>query len=51
VFLPKKRFSPSVSIYFPEESGEQIVDILGSILPMEKIKLDFIDRIVRKLKL
>ncbi len=51
VFLPKKRFSPSVSIYFPEENGEQIVDILGSILPMETIKLDFIDRIVRKLKL
>ena len=51
VFLPKKRFSPSVSIYFPEANGEQIVDILGSILPMEEIKLDFIDRIVRKLKL
>lgn len=51
VFLPKKRFSPSVSIYFPEENGEQIVDILGSILPMEDIKLDFIDKIVRKLKL
>ncbi|MBS7346348.1 MAG: hypothetical protein KIG14_01395 [Candidatus Sacchiramonaceae bacterium] len=51
VFLPKKRFAPSVSIYFPEANGEQIVDILGSILPMEEIKLDFIDRIVRKLKL
>ncbi len=40
VLIPLKRFSPGVSVYFPEESGEQIVDILGARLPMENLKLD-----------
>lgn len=51
VFIPKKRLSPSVSLYFPEENGEQIVDIIGARLPMEEVHLDMIDKIVRKLKL
>ena len=51
VFLPKKRFSSSVLIYFPKESGEKIVDIIGLRLPMEEVYLDMIDKIVRKLKL
>lgn len=49
--IPIKRFSPSVSAYFPYEVGEKIVDILGVRLPMEKIKPDIIDQIVKKLKL
>lgn len=51
VFLPKKRFSTSVSIYFAEQDGEKIVDIIGARLPMEEIHPDIIDKIVRKLKL
>ena len=52
IFLvPRKRFSPGVSVFFPEEVGEQIVDILGKQLPMEDIKLDVIDIVVRKLRL
>lgn len=49
--IPTKRFSPAVTIYFPESSGEQIVDMLGSRMPMETLKLDVIDRVVRKLRL
>lgn len=51
IFIPRKRLSPSVSIYFPESDGEKIVDIIGSRLPMEDVKLDVLDKIVRKLKL
>lgn len=51
MLIPVKRFAPSVSVYFPEEVGEEIVDIFGARLPMEALKLDAIDIIVRKLRL
>lgn len=51
MLIPIKRFDPGVSVYFPEEVGEEIVDILGARLPMEKLKLDIIDLIIRKLRL
>ncbi|HET8689923.1 MAG TPA: hypothetical protein VFL81_00595 [Candidatus Saccharimonadales bacterium] len=50
VLIPTRRFSPSVSIYFPEDLGERIVDVLGAILPMRDIKLDPVDRLSRKLR-
>jgi hypothetical protein len=51
MLIPIKRFSLGVSVYFPQEVGEQIVDILGARLPMEDIKLDLVDKLVRKLRL
>lgn len=51
VLIPTKRFAPVVSVYFPEAVGEQIVDLLGSYLPMEERDLDFIDKLIRKLRL
>ena len=39
------------NIYFPEESGEKIVDMLAARLPMKEVKPDFIDRILAKLHL
>lgn len=51
MLVPRKRFAPGVSVYFPTEAGEQIVDILGSRLPMEELKLDLVDIVVRKLRL
>lgn len=51
MLIPVKRFAPGVSVYFPEEAGEKIVDILGQNLPMEQLKLDFIDKLVRKIRL
>lgn len=51
LLLPVKRFKPGVSVYFPEESGEAIVDILGTRLPMQKLHLDIVDRIIRKLRI
>lgn len=51
MLIPRKRFAPGVSVFFPEEAGEQIVDILGQRLPMQDLKLDAIDIIIRKLRL
>lgn len=47
--LPIKRFAPSVNVYFPPEYGEQIVDIFGSVLPMENVKQSFVDQLSEKL--
>lgn len=51
MLIPVKRFAPGVSVYFPEEAGEKIVDILGARLPMETLTMDIIDIIVRRLRL
>lgn len=51
MLIPTKRFLPGVTVYFPEESGEEIVDMLGSRLPMQELHLDILDRFVRKLRL
>lgn len=48
--VPNKRFMPMVSLYFPSEQGEQIIDLLGSVLPMEHVERDPIDKIVEKLR-
>ena len=51
VLIPKKRFSPSVSMLFPEDLGESIVDIFGQRIPMEEVKLDLIDRLIKRLRI
>ena len=51
VLIPKKRFATSVVVYFPETSGEEIVDIFGAHLPMEPVKLDVLDKLVRLLRI
>lgn len=49
--IPVKRFRPSLQVYFPVESGEALIDYLGTRLPMEELRLDFVDRIVRFFRL
>ncbi|MBR5389260.1 hypothetical protein IK146_01735 [Candidatus Saccharibacteria bacterium] len=51
VLIPRKRFSPRTIVYFPKESGEEIVDAFGARLPMEEARLDFLDKIVRMLRI
>jgi hypothetical protein len=51
MLIPVKRFRLGVSIYFPEEAGEAIVDILGTRLPMQEMQLDMFDRIIHKLRI
>jgi len=51
MLIPTKRFQPGVTVYFPEEAGEAIVDMLGVRLPMEELHLDAVDKIIRKLRI
>ena len=51
MLVPIKRFKPGVSVYFPEEVGEKIVDMLAARLPMNEQHLDAVDRLIRKLRI
>jgi hypothetical protein len=51
MLIPLKRFRPGVSVYFPEEAGEAIVDMLGARLPMQELHIDIVDRIIHKLRI
>lgn len=49
--IPTKRFMPPVSLYFPPDLGEQIVDTLASSLPMQRIEPDLLDKLLDKIHL
>ncbi|MEO5950710.1 MAG: hypothetical protein ABIQ04_04645 [Candidatus Saccharimonadales bacterium] len=51
MLIPVKRFRLGVSVYFPEEAGEAIVDMLGLRLPIQELSLDIVDRVTRKLRI
>lgn len=51
VLVPKKRFGMRVAVFFPESEGEQIVDMFGARLPMEPVKSDMLDKLVRWLRI
>jgi hypothetical protein len=51
LLIPVKRFKPGISVYFPEEAGEAIVDMLAARLPMQELHLDLVDQVIRKLRL
>lgn len=51
VLTPRKRFSPRLTVYFPSAQGEMIVDVFGSRLPMEEVKLDFFDKLIKFLRI
>lgn len=48
--IPLKRFAPSLTIYYPEDREEEIVEILGRHLPYEEREPDLVDRITRQLR-
>ncbi len=51
VLTPRKRFSPRLTVYFPGAQGEMIVDVFGARLPMEEVKLDFFDKLIKFLRI
>lgn len=51
VLVPRKRFQIGQTLYFPEEIGEQLVDMLAERLPMKEVAPDAIDRLLAKLHL
>lgn len=51
ILIPRKRFGLQTKVYFPENSGEAIVDALGARLPMEEVKLDLLDKLINFLRI
>ena len=51
VMTPRKRFAAAVTVFFPEEKGEAIVDAFGAKLPMEEVEPDMLDKIVKFLRI
>lgn len=51
LLIPRKRFKPGASVYFPEEAGEAIVDMLGARLPMQELHVDIVDKLIHKLRI
>ena len=51
VLVPRKRFQIGQTLYFPEEVGEPLVDMLAARLPMKEVQPDLIDKILAKLHL
>jgi len=51
VLIPVQRFGLGVTMFINEDQGEAIVDALGARLPMENLKNDLLDKLIRKLKI
>lgn len=51
VLLPVKRFSPGLTLYFSEAEGEMVVDMLGARLPMQDMKPDMLEKLIRLMRL
>ena len=47
---PLRRFMPPVSLYYDPADEATIIDILASVLPHEETELDFVDRLIRKVR-
>lgn len=48
--IPVKRFMPAINIYFSEENGEKIVDILSTHLTMQHTEPDFAEKFFRSIR-
>ena len=51
VLIPRKRFSVKVTVFFPQSRGEKIVDAFGARLPMEEVKPDILDKLIKFLRI
>jgi len=49
-FLPIKRFTPDLRVYYPPEQEDQIVQTLSDYLPMDDSNPDAIDSLMRKIR-
>lgn len=48
--MPIKRFNPPLSLYYPPEEEQQIVETIGNHLPQEAREQDAIDRLMHKIR-
>jgi hypothetical protein len=48
---PVKRLMPPMTLYFPPENEEQVVDAVGNHLPFEEHKYNITDRLAHRLRI
>ncbi len=48
--IPLKRFMPAISVYYPPDQEEKIINALSNYLPHEERKPDPIDRLMRHIR-
>ncbi len=51
VFMPMKRFMPSITLYCPPEEHDKIVDTLSNYLPFAPVSHDMIDQLMHRIRL
>lgn len=49
-FMPLKRFSPPISIYYAPEDEEKILTLLSQYLPFEQPRRDAVDSLMRRIR-
>ncbi|HSW85240.1 MAG TPA: hypothetical protein VLF79_01325 [Candidatus Saccharimonadales bacterium] len=50
LFMPHKRFAPTITVYYPPEEEDQIMAILTSRLPVENHKADAVDSLMKHIR-
>ncbi len=48
--MPLQRFMPSITVYFPPDNENSVVNFIGQALPHEEHKADSIDRFLQKIR-
>ena len=51
VFMPMRRFMPTLTIYYPPENENDVVEALTAYLPFAPASHDLIDRLMRRIRL
>lgn len=49
--IPTGRFAPTLSIYYPPEQEDQIVEVLSQYMPLAAVQYDGLDRFLRRIRL
>lgn len=50
MLMPLKRFRPGISMYYPPEEEDKIVEVVANYLPHEERAPDSMDRLMRKVR-
>lgn len=48
--MPMKRYLPGLTLYYPQEQEDKVIDTLSSYLPHELREPDMVDRLMRKVR-
>lgn len=50
IFMPLKRFAPSLTVYYAPDDQEKIMAVLSAILPYEEPRQDPVDNLMRRIR-